>query len=460
MNMVQSRFNSPFELEMQQTFIAEAKRISLSLDDFVAKPGVYKVGMESEYSLLTSSYSQADQSVRDSIIAQDPSIFDKELGAAQIELWTGPVNLLGKELNLLIDDYRLKESLLGRLADQSGSRVLRSGSNPFVPLSEVAVTKGCFKYELSMDFHRRNRRHPLDTTFGLEEIVDVADPSCISLFNAVHFNIDCLHIKDAIDKLNRSLMLSPLLTAFGTNAMFLDYKMTGIADIRLPAWQISHDVRTTREVGDGLLTRIGMPKAYYKDVYDYFDQLLAHPFIIGQDPVVREHAFDVAIGLNWRDARLKFLRDGKNILIVEFRALPMQPTLEDDAAMLMFYLGRLLWSQQNHEELLPFDIVVDDKIQAMNYGLFARLHCRDKNGNLKTEVAHKLLDLEIERASIGLLKFGLDPKEFDFPGFISRKIYNQCRSNAIELFLKTISVDNSIGSRKDVLIQIFKNACI
>lgn len=408
-DMIQTRFSSAGELEMQRVFIERADAVCSALDQFRVDPSVFRVGLEVEYSLLGPDFTDGSPTVRDQIVQEYGEFVGKELGASQLESHIGPVDFLGSTVTELEKDYCLKEQNVVKSAQRQEHQLLRYGTNPFVPIALVQRTQNEFKYQCCPDFHNRHKCLSAHGQIGTVEKVDVRDATCVSLFNALHTNIDCFSVDDAIDKLNRSIMISPIATALGANGRLLDLKETGIADIRLIAWEISHDIRTEEQLRNGTRTRIGIPGSYYRDIHDYFNRMLAHPFILGESEDSRRHALEVAIGLNWHDARIKFFGKPRRVIVVEFRPVATQPSIVEDLAMVLFYLGRLLWSQQSNENLIPIEDVIEDKMEAMYKGIQATLHFHDQKGHLRYDRAKDFLLSEIERARQGLEKAGISP---------------------------------------------------
>lgn len=224
--------------------------------------------------------------------------------------------------------------------------------------------------------------------------------------NSVQITIDAQGFLDAIDKLNRSLMISPYAVAIGANARYLGCRDTGICDVRFPAWETSHDTRSPSEVASGYPTRIGLPQQYYQSMADYFSQVGSYPFIL-DDPVSLAHPFEVGLGMYWRDARLKFFQE-KGVVGVEFRPVAIQPSLGEDMAMMFFYVGRLHWSQRYQEPLLPMDLVRSNKEQATTFGLDSRLWCQ-KGTAVEQVPAYLAMKEELNRAAEGLRQFGAPP---------------------------------------------------
>ena len=145
---------------------------------------------------------------------------------------------------------------------------------------------------------------------------------------------------------------------------------------------------------------------YYLDLRDYLQRVSCYPFIL-YDP---EHAFQIGIGLNWRDARIKFIEDS---IVVEFRPVSTQPTVRENIAIMLFYLGRLHWSIQNNEPLLDLKLVEQNRNQAMYFGLNSRLWTY-RGRRIEILPAEVALDLELKRATDGLMSFGFSKEEIDY----------------------------------------------
>jgi gamma-glutamyl:cysteine ligase YbdK (ATP-grasp superfamily) len=366
------------------------------------------VGVEIEYGLLTPSLEPVSESQRDSVnrraleLYGGAKLFDYELGASQLELRTPtpPGDVLGDGLAGLLERVGSIEQALRSAVAEHDLRLLRCGANPFVDVAKIERTS-TKKYETVPNFHDRYKRFPegsRDTMIGERQPVDVKGADIISLTNAVQFIVDCRSCDDAIDKLNRSLMIGPFLVAACGNARFLNGADTELADLRMIAWEISHDVRNAAEVLERAPQRVGLPGAYFIDLRDYFERVASYPFILHPD--TPEDAFAVGLGIFWLDARVKFNFTSKRA-ILEFRPLSTQPSLQEDMGALAFYLGRLAWSQESGEQLLDLGLVRENRYAAMRHGLDATLWSVD-DGRPKRDPARVVVPREIRRAQCGL----------------------------------------------------------
>jgi len=369
----------------------------------------FHAGIEVECSLLTSEFEPASESQRDSVIAKahelyggDEKLYDYELGAAQLEYRTPtpPPDLRAIGWEEYHSNLQKIEDALVSAASDKGLILLRCGANPFVDVDKIERTTTS-KYVTVPNFHDRYKRFPLgspDTKIGGSQLVDVKGADIIALTNAVQFIVDCKNFDDAIDKLNRALMISPVLCSVCGNARFLNGKDTELSDLRMIAWEISHDVRSPAEILERSPQRVGMPDAYFVDLRDYFDRVSSYPFIL--HPESAAAAFAVGLGIYWLDARIKF-NSVAHRAVVEFRPLSVQPSLNEDIAAMAFYLGRLEWSQKSEERLLDLGLVRQNRYSAMRYGLDTELWWMDQ-GQVKRDNARKVAQKEFERAKIGL----------------------------------------------------------
>lgn len=376
---------------MREAFFRSTRAILQNEDRFRKPHGGVRVGLEMETSVLSQNATPVQEQGRDQIVQAFPAFTDVELGASQLEWRTDPFVLNSPGgLTQLFTQAQEHDGLLQTFVKQQGMQILRSGTNPFVPISDIQRTSRA-KYQLVPDFHDQNRIR-LDTQIGQQERGDVGSAAVVALLNSLQCNIEAADFTDAVDMLNRSLMIEPMIVALSGNGRMLAGADTGIADVRMTAWEVSHDVRSAAERVRGDALRVGMPNRFFTNLEDYFQRAGSHPFILF-DP---DHALQIGIGLFWQDTRIKVIGDS---LVVEFRPVSIQPTVQEDIATMMFYVGRLLWSKQHKEELIPIEHVAHNRTQAMNQGLRATF----VHGQV-----HALAIDELQKAEEGLIDAGVE----------------------------------------------------
>lgn len=349
------------ELSMKAAFAVEAAKIFMHKDRFIKPPGRMKIGFEMEASLVDGAGLPVSEDVRDAIRNEVPSA-DPELGAAQIEWRTDPIELNNDGgLRMVIEQAVGRDIHMREAAARHGAHLIRLGTQPLVAVSAVERTNKQ-KYKEVPDFHNRKRTRT-DTVIGpRHEQVNLNDASVVALLNSLQCNLEAESLEDAVDLTNRSLMIGPLMVALSGNARFLEGKDTTFNDVRATAWETSHDTRSNADRRSGKGLRIGLPVDYFTDIKDYFNRVGSHPFILHDT----KNALRIGIGLFWQDTRIKIIGDSA---VVEFRPVSIQPTVHEDIATMLFYLGRLEWSKLTHEELMPIEEVRERRAMAMMIGI-------------------------------------------------------------------------------------------
>lgn len=382
--------NDEQERRMLAAFDASVKTLLTERERFIKNQNMSVVGLESEVTLYSETDENTAISVRDQAV--EMGIADMELGALQVELRTPPISVAAG-ISSLHESYKTIYERFLALAHANRVSALRIGANPFLQ-TIGAIRSKKEKYARVPDFNNHFRRHELDTIIGLRgNRVDIGDATIISLFQAFQVNLEARSLDDAVDLLNRSLMISPFLLALAGNARYLECTDTGYNDLRIHAWEISHDIRTIEDLHIGLKGRMGLPEKYFTGIEDYFERLRRFPFILYSE----DHALQIAIGLAWLDARIKFIH---NSAIVELRSLPTQPTIKEELVLTAFYLGRLTFSQITNEPLLPFSLLEENRITAITQGLCGT-YWHESNGVIARDSGICVLEKEIDKAQIG-----------------------------------------------------------
>lgn len=417
--------NTPLqEGVMRGAFKAEVRNILENKPRFQKMPGQIKIGFEMEASLVDRTGQPISEGLRDVIKDEVPGA-DPELGASQIEWRTDPIHLdRDGGLGALIAQARERDAQMRASATMHDAILLRTGTQPLVALNQIERTDKP-KYRKVPDFHDRHRIRK-DTKIGLWEDAVEVGADVVALLNSLQCNLEAESLDDAVELANRSLMVGPLVVAVSGNARFLEGKDTTFNDVRTTAWEISHDTRTDEERRAGKGLRVGLPVDYFSGIEDYFDRVGSHPFILNDV----SNALRIGIGLFWQDTRIKIINDSA---VVEFRPVSIQPTVEEDIAVMLFYLGRLQWSKMTQEPMLSMDEVRERRSLAMQVGILPF-------------VAE--LPLELERAQVALENLGMKKSELDpFFSILTQRV--QDKKTPADVF--AAKVHSFQGNREDAL---------
>jgi hypothetical protein len=350
-----------------------------------------------------------DEETRNQIVGSHRD-YQTELGSAQIEIMTSPIPVtVPGGFSVLYEAMRTETEGLDACLQQVSARTIRLGSDPNVFADERCRTRSKERYRLVPGFHAKHRRPGMPSHFGNGgSLIRCDDTASVGAMSSIQYNLDCLSVADGIELLNRSFVTGPYTVALGANARFLDGMDTGYADVRGMIWELSHDIRTYAEVSQGLSGRMGLPTNYFGSLCEYFQDLHDQPSVLNEP----EKAFPNAMGLYWKDARLKFLRlNEKNPqLVLEFRPLSLQPSVFEDYALITFALGSLMSAQARKEPILPLPLVHDNRWSAMLHGTSGKLWMM-KDGRPVQGAVKEVLSHQVRFAANGLRVLGASSDE-------------------------------------------------
>lgn len=366
-------------------FDREKENILSSEEKFRKHNERVKVGVETEYFLIREDFKPLNSSKLRNDIIEDLDEVKKELGIDSVEIAIPPVIL--ENLGQLEESISDKESKLNFRAKDKGLKVIRSGTNPFRSLENLNLTEKSFFRKINDYYNEKSTEFLSD-----KEKFDVGNAKSTSLISAIHTNIEASDFEDAVEKANYIYMISPYISAVSGNARFIDEEDTGLSDLRMILWSKSHST------GD---KEVGRLNSYYSDIRDYFDRVGSWPFIMNRaDKVISD-----SISRFWKDSRIKFLDSD---IVVESRIASTQPSVKDDVAVHGFCIGRLLYAQDNDEELLDIEKVNKNREKAMTRGLDAELYSPEG----EMEEAVEVLEKEIQKAKKGLKNHGINGVNF------------------------------------------------
>src|SRR3989338_6573079 len=406
--------------------------ISIVLNNIFEKDEGVVLGFETEYHLVDENLNPGHQDVVETLVKVGREL---ELGGHQIELNGDKIK--GNNLNKIYSFLKNREESLVVDLSKKGLRILRIGALPNLQPSDLVVGNK-EKYLIVPAYHDKNRDPDVDTIIGE---VNFNCAKSVGLFSSIQLNVQAKSLEDGIDKLNRSLMIGPYIAAISGNARIIANKDTGYSDVRMVAWNKSHQLKMRSDFETE--ERVGLPNKFYSDINDYISRIRERPFIYDLSSADPLKAVAVGVGLNWRDTRLKFIQE-ENLFrpVVEFRFPSLQPSLEEDLSVLLFYLGRVEWSQMNNEEL--FTRYKFNRSEALRFGLDGIMYDGMK---LITKIK-PLIEREISRAEEGLVNLGFSRNECeDYLDILRAR--NECPSKR---FVREISEEGFENAMKKYLI--------
>ena len=391
--------NSALDVVMSREY--EKAALKQFLDPETERDFRHTVGFETEYSLVEAGGTElVVQQVRDQIVTRDTALMSQELGAGQLEVKSQPLNLLADGFQQLEDHLIDCEQGAVRAAAERHAELVRIGSYPIQPVHQI-IRSNSPRYQHVVSWHNTNRNKTLPTYIGALKRTQSATAEIIALMNSVQFNLAMRSSKQAVKLLNLSFAVLPSIIAISGNSRFVDQVDTKFSDTRMLLWQVTHDTRTTVERITNAPTRVGLPQHYFADIHDYIRYVAAQPFILNNP----DAAFEVGTGLNWSDARLK-VRDKR--ILLEFRPLSIQPSVEEDVALFAFYLGLIEYHLAHESILPPIQVVSTNRYYAMRHGLKAEFTAIADDGSPLQVPAAEVIAADLVKARQGLIQAGFE----------------------------------------------------
>lgn len=363
--------------------------------------------MEAEYSVVISGTTQlVDQVHRDSIISCSEGLLKDELGASQIELNTPPFDLDHDGFPVLEKAFTECEIAAAAVASACGAELVRLGSFPTCPIDDVKRT--CKdRNDQYQDWIDLNRRLSTSTVIGRLRRKKPANASVLGLLNSIQFNLAMNSLNEAIELLNLSYVIAPPIIALTGNSRFLDMVDTGYSDVRMLAWERTHDIRTAGEVRSKRGFNVGLPPRYFTDIYDYLTYVRTALLAAGNLPFIKDNvskAFEIGMGLCWLDSKLKFKDD---LILLEFRPISIQPSVADDIAVGAFFVGLLEYHRRRLPTLPTMSQNARNRRAAMENGLMADFLIMKNGKTPVSEPAKSVVAESLENAAVGLNDIGL-----------------------------------------------------
>ena len=403
-------WNHGTEKQARETLRRHIQVILAMIHEYVDRNFERRIGFELEGILKTRNLHPVTETKRDLIILGDPALKD-ELGATQIEATKPPVVIgNGQGISPLVENITSLFQTMKQAARASDLVLLTVGIDPLILAREVKYSAKKPWYKAGQAYFNKYQVFPIlpPPSLRIPRFLDGMDnPAVAGTASGLQFTFDTPNPKSAIEHLNLLVELAPEILAMSGFGSMLFQKFLGASALRIRIWKRSHNTLSAYQLARGMTGNIGMPPDYYHSFEEYLYRLLQYPIIL-KDRASIEQAFYTAIGHQWRTERLKFFIQNQKVCI-ESRVSPMQPTLEENIAVVAFAYGLLLFRAHKHGyELLPFRHVKTNFAQAEILGTRAQTYFRDGKNRIKRMPFRKLLPIRITQAQRGLEWIGIN----------------------------------------------------
>lgn len=451
-----------------KALLADLRAMEMMVEDGMMESGVRRFGCEQEMFLVDRAWQPAP--VASKILELlDPDNFTTELALFNLEMNIEPMLLKGKCFTEL--EERLEELLgLARsVAHEIDTEVVLSGILPTLSKSDLHfdnMTPDDRYYTLNQALTKmRGGAYRLQIE-GRDELHLEHDSVMLEACNAscqVHLQVD---VDDFADMYNLSQAVIGPVVAASVNSPLLFGKRLW-AETRIALFQQSLDTRSTTVDMRQLSPRVRFGERWVdRSVTELFQEDIAHFEVLLTQDCIEDPFEKLAEGCVPKLQALQLhnstvyrwnrpcygILDDKAHLRIECRALPSGPTILDEVANAVFWIGLVRGAREEYGDItkrLDFDDAKYNFLVAARQGLNAGFHWIDDK---RVSASELILDTLIPLARSGL-SGRVESSDLDkYLGVIQARV--ESRSTGSDWMIRSLNDMKQRGTHSERLSAI------
>lgn len=396
-------------------------------NDLIEKSPI-RIGAEQEFCLVNDEFLPNNNSLQVLKEINDDH-FTTEIGNYNLEANLDPFELTGdcfskvhKQLKTLMDKAKAA-------AKKYNTKVVLTGILPTLSLKHISIDNmtPIQRYYVLNDAIKESRKQDFDIHIkGVDELNLLHDSVMLEGCNTSFQSHLQIHPDDFIKSYNWAQAISgPILSAC-TNSPFLFGKELW-SETRIALFTQSVDTRANSfmlnekqsRVSFGNQWETGSVSDIFKDNISRFRSLLTAEFesnsieVLKDGDIPKLKALSLHNGTVYRWNRICYgVGGGKPHLRIENRYIPSGPTMKDEIANMMFWVGVMVGRPKefdNVHEVMDFKDVKTNFFAAARYGLATQFIWEGKTISSQNLILDKLLPM----AYRGLYKMGVTPRDVE-----------------------------------------------
>jgi CBS domain-containing protein len=425
-------------VEFVKHLLDDINALEYMLNNDMYESGVQRIGVEQEFCIVNEDYSPSKKALE--ILEElDDKDFTTELALYNLELNSKPYQLKGTCFRDLENTIVKKMNKARSVAQSKGIKIVTTGILPTVTYKEI-------NEEFMTPFERykilgqiiRNARGPDFELhlLGVDELNMKHDCIMIEACNTsfqVHLQIEP---KDFVDQYNwASAIAGPVLSVVTNSPIMMGNELW--SETRLALFHQSVDLRKTTRMPRNRQPRVSFGNQWIRESVAeiYKDDISRYTLLITSD--LDEWSFEEAKKGNIPD--LTALRvhngtiykwnrpcfgvtNGKAHLRIENRYIPSGPSIKDEIANAMFWIGLMNAMPDKYKniwEVMDFKEARTNFIKAARFGLETEFEIFDDVLPARRLILENLLPL----AASGLRKSGIDEMDIKhYLGVIAKRV--------------------------------------
>ena len=388
-----------------------------------------RIGAEQEFCLINKDYKASHNSLE--ILKEiDDNHFTTEIGNYNLEINLDPLELKGDCFSIL---HKQLSDLLKKAknaAAKKDTRILLTGILPTLTLKEIGDENmtPIQRYAVLNKAIKESRKQDFDIHIkGVDEVNMLHDSVMLEGCNTsfqMHLQVNP---DNYIDTYNWAQAISGPILSVCTNSPFLFGKELW-SETRIALFTQSVDTRANSFLLNQKQSRVSFGNDWtsgsitdiFKDNISRFRSLVTSQYIKdsvdmlneGEIPMLRALTLHNGTVYRWNRACYG-VGNNKPHLRIENRYIPSGPTVVDEIANMMFWIGVMVGKPKRYDnihEKMNFKDAKANFFSAARYGMATQFVWDDKY-----VPSHKLiLDILLPMAYKGLYKVGVSPKDVEY----------------------------------------------
>ena len=394
-------------------------------DDLIEKSPI-RIGAEQEFCLIDDEFNPRHNSL-DVLETIDDDHFTTEIGNFNLEINLDPFVLTGDCFTKLSDQLHELIKKAEAAAAKHGNRILLTGILPTLSLDHISLENmtDVRRYNVLNEAIKESRSEDFEIHIkGVDELNLLHDSVMLEGCNTsfqMHLQI---HPDEFCESYNWAQAISGPVLSICTNSPLLFGKELW-SETRIALFTQSVDTRANSFLLNEKQSRVSFGSEWttgsvtdiFKDNISRFRSLLTSEFIKdsvemldnGEIPKLKALCLHNGTVYRWNRACYG-VGGGKPHLRIENRYIPSGPTVSDEIANMMFWVGLMVGKPKKYDQIhkkMDFKDVKMNFFNAARYGMATQFYWNDE-----FIPSHKLiLDELLPMAYRGLYKMGVSPKD-------------------------------------------------
>jgi len=406
--------------------LKDIEALDLMIKNNLIEKTPIRIGAEQEFCLVDSHFNPKCNSL--TVLKEiDDDHFTTEIGNFNLELNLDPFELKGDCFSKLNDQLTNLMKKAEAAAAKHATKILLTGILPTLTLKDIKLENmtNIQRYFVLNDAIRESRKQDFNIHIkGVDEINLLHDSVMLEGCNTsfqMHLQINP---ENFVDDYNWAQAISGPVLSVCANSPFLFGKELW-SETRISLFTQSVDTRANSLILNEKQSRVsfgaqwtsGSVSDIYKDNISRFRSLLTSEFIkdsvemLEHGEIPKLKALSLHNGTVYRWNRACYgVGNGKPHLRIENRYIPSGPTIADEIANMMFWVGIMTGRPKKYENIkdkMNFREVKANFFSAARYGMATQFYWNNHYIS-----SHKLiLDELLPMAYRGLYKAGVSPKD-------------------------------------------------